>query len=242
MEVVYKTILEFYIKPEYLRLNDISKIQYRNPINFLPSEKVYLRGTCSVALENNHSIPKAAQEQFRNNCLNFYIECCHQIFKRFPFNSPNVHLLKSLSFLNPNQIKDISSIASISSKFPKLNFNLNAIDREWRQLRNENLNFNDEMIEFWKTVKGIKINNEEVYPLINTLVSHVLLLPQSSACVERLFSCINLNKTKTRNRLSTKTLTGILLSKNFLNRQNKNCFNFDIPKDIMDKFNANMYK
>lgn len=228
MEVVYKMILECYMKPEYLNSTDISKIQYRNPINFLPSEKIYLGGTCTVALENNNLISKTAQEQFRTNCLNCYVECSHQIYKRFPFNAANVQLLKLLSFLNPNKIKDIPSIATVSSKFHTLNVDLNAIDREWRQLRNEDLNFNNDVLEFRKTVKNIKINDDETYPLINNLVSHVLLLPHSSACVERLFSAINLNKTKIRNRLCTETLTEILHSKNFLNRQNKSCFDVDM--------------
>lgn len=105
MEVVYKMILECYMKPEYLNSTDISKIQYRNPINFLPSEKIYLGGTCTVALENNNLISKTAQEQFRTNCLNFYVECSHQIYKRFPFNAANVQLLKLLSFLNTIKLK-----------------------------------------------------------------------------------------------------------------------------------------
>lgn len=81
-----------------------------------------------------------------------------------------------------------------------------------------------------------------MYPIINSLVSHILLFPHSSACVERLFSSINLNKTKLRNRLSTDTLSGILHSKNFLKRQNKNCFDFDVPIDMIKKLNLNMYQ
>lgn len=118
------------MKPEYLNSNDISNIQYRNPNNVLPSEKIYLGGTCTVALEKNNLISKTAREQFRTNCLNFYIECSHQIYKRFPFNTANVQLLKLLSFLDPNKIKDIPSIAIVSSKLHTLNLDLNAIDRE----------------------------------------------------------------------------------------------------------------
>jgi len=38
---------------------------------------------------------------------------------------------------------------------------LNAIDREWRQLCNGNLNFEDDVFEFLKTVKNIKIKDDE---------------------------------------------------------------------------------
>lgn len=122
--------------------------------------------------------------------------CSYQIYKRFPFNTANVQLLKLLSILKPNKIKNIPSIAIVSSKLHTLNLDLNAIDREWRQLRNENLNFNNDVLEFWKTVKNIKVNDDETYKLINSLVSHVLLFPHGCANVERLFSAIHLIKQK----------------------------------------------
>lgn len=98
-------------------------------------------------------------------------------------------------------------------------------------------------MEFWKIVKTEKDgNNEERYPLMNRLVSYILTLPHSSACVERLFSTININKTKLRNRLSTDTLTGILHSKNILNNQQKSCYNFNISSDMISKHTSNIYK
>ncbi|KAF0701667.1 zinc finger protein 862-like [Aphis craccivora] len=55
-------------------------------------------------------------------------------------------------------------------------------------------------------------NDKLIYPLLTTFVSVLLILPHSSACVERIFSTINLNKTKTRNRLSTESLSVCLYS------------------------------
>jgi len=76
---------------------------------------------------------------------------------------------------------------------------------------------------------------------MNKLVSFVLILPHSSATVERLFSVINLNKTKIRNKLSTDTVTGILHCKNLLKNQDKSCFNFDINSEIIKKMNSSIY-
>lgn len=36
-------------------------------------------------LENDLNISSKEKHYFRINCLNFYIECVHQIYKRFPF-------------------------------------------------------------------------------------------------------------------------------------------------------------
>lgn len=69
-----------------------------------------------------------------------------------------------------------------------------------------------------ENVYNLKSNIGEMeFPLLMKLVNYLIVLPYSSAYVERIFSCINLNKTKIRNRLGTETLTGIPHSKNNLN-------------------------
>lgn len=146
------------------------------------------------------------------------MECAHQIYKRFPFNSTEVSCLKMLQFLDPKQIKNISSIGPAAKYFEeRLNLNLNDIDREWRHLRNLDMDFDVEVCEFWKNISNVKDGDSNTtFPLLNKLVSFVLILPHSSATVERLFSVINLNKTKIKNKLSTDTVTGILHCKNIL--------------------------
>lgn len=144
------------------------------------------------------------------------------VIKRFPLNSVHIKCLKQMSFLDPKNAKSIRSIIKID---------LNDLDIEWRQLCNHN-NFNFELdpLEFWKHINTLKnCDSSEIYPLINKLVAYLFTLPHSSAFVERLFSSINLNKTKTRNQLSTKTLTGLLNSKSCLINNEKSCYNFDVP-------------
>lgn len=84
-------------------------------------------------------------------------------------------------------------------------------------------------------------NDKLIYPLLTTFVSVLLILPHSSACVERIFSTINLNKTKTRNRLSTESLSGILYSKNIIKSQDKSCYNFTISNEMVKKHTNDMY-
>lgn len=62
-------------------------------------------------------------------------------------------------------------------------------------------------------------------------------LPHSSATVERVFSQMNLNKTKVRNALREKTLNGILHSKEVLgdnsaNPAKKPCYEFQVNNVI----------
>lgn len=168
--------------------------------------------------------------------MNFYVECTSQIYKRFPFNSAHMQLLKTLSFIETKNIKTIAIITLASKHFPKLNLSMNNIDREWRLLRNSNINFTLDLMDFWKIIKTEKDGNDEkMYRLMNRLVSYILTLPHCSICVEKLFSTNNINKTKLSNRLSTGTLTGILHSKNILNNQQKSCYNFNISSDMIGK-------
>lgn len=57
--------------------------------------------------------------------------------------------------------------------------------------------------------------------------------------MERIFSIINLNKTKIRNKLSVETLYGILNTKMLL--KNNDCFNFDVGQNLLKKMNNEMY-
>lgn len=93
------------------------------------------------------------------------------------------------------------------SKMPYLITDLNALDKEWRSLLNmSNKLETKDVVNYWKTICEKRRGDESLaYQEINKLVSYLLILPHSSASVERIFSAINLNKTKTRNRLNSET-------------------------------------
>lgn len=242
MESAYKTFLECYMDENYLRNNDVSVIQYRNPTHYAPIDKIYLGGKCMAELTIGN-IPKKDKDIFINHCLNFFVECSTQIYKRFPFNSDHVKCLQNMSFIDPKNLKNHISITPVVSYFKEklINVDLNNLDLEWRLLRNTKLETSLDIEDFWFSVKQIQNGNgSETFPLINNLVFHILTLPHSTAAVERIFSIVNINKTKLRNRLSTDTLIGILYSKNYLNGQS--CYNFDIPSSMIKTLNNNLYR
>jgi len=82
--------------------------------------------------------------------------------------------------------------------------------------------FDLEILEFWNVVVYLNDGNGNVmFPFLSKFINFLIILLHSSASVERIFSCINLNKTKVRNRLSTESLIELLHSKNILNSQQK---------------------
>ncbi|KYM98362.1 hypothetical protein ALC62_10932, partial [Cyphomyrmex costatus] len=81
------------------------------------------------------------------------------------------------------------------------------------------------ILKFWREVGNLKKgDNTSAFPVITQFVFDILCLPHSSACVERIFSIINLNKTKVRNRLSTESLIGILHTKRYIHENGRNCY------------------
>lgn len=62
------------------------------PDNFVKTEDIYIGEKCTALLSENSSCKSSQTEKsvFINNCLNFYVECANQLFKRFPFHSTEV--------------------------------------------------------------------------------------------------------------------------------------------------------
>ena len=70
-----------------------------------------------------------------------------------------------------------------------------------------------------------------LYPKLKEWVTAILSFPHSTATVERIFSSINLIKTKTRNSLSTSTIEGLLLTKQLLH--NKPCYKLLVDNSMI---------
>jgi len=105
--------------------------------------------------------------------------------------------------------------------------------------------FNNKSINGHRTFTSFRricFFNNLPFPKLYNFVKLLLSLPHSSACVGRIFSVINLNKTKTRNRLSTETLSGLLHTKQFISKiTNQNCYDYDISESLLLKHNNAMY-
>ncbi len=197
-----------------------------------------------MTLAQQQNIPPQAVEEFQKCCLAFYIEGATQIRKKFPVSDDT---FKHLEALDPKvvQAKSLPSIAPLMSSFPTLanEHFVQKIDSEWRLLRNSELVSGEceAPIQFWLSIKNAKLGNgDPMFLNVSKFMLNLLCLPHSSATVERVFSEINRMKKKLRNRLSTKTITGILHTKRLT--KDKNCYNFALPTGIVYLMNSDMYK
>lgn len=227
MTSLVKSILELYMKPQYLMRTDLARIQceqgYKNPHLFVSLQDLNLGRNVRIAFSSSDcKFTESEKTEFRRRCLDFYIELISQIFKRFSFQSDFANGLKLLNFLCPQYLKEITSLEHLleCNMFKHVITDFDSLDWELRLLRNNNdltSLFKLETMKFWEEIVKIeKADGTPAFPTLMKLVHFIFTLPHSTACVERIFSHITLNKTKTRNHLNTDTLRGILLSKSFI--------------------------
>ena len=79
---------------------------------------------------------------------------------------------------------------------------MEALNLEWRLLSEykKKLSHFEEPEQFWIEVSSIKIGNEMIFSKLFKFVTAILSLFHSSATTERIFSDLNVIKTKLRNR------------------------------------------
>lgn len=75
----------------------------------------------------------------------------------------------------------------------------------------------------------------EEYKSVSQFSLNLLILPHSSVDCERIFSQVNLIKTKIRNSLSNESINGTLLAKQHIVNEAGSCANFKLNNEIMAK-------
>ncbi|CAI9734523.1 KAB0803789.1hypothetical protein PPYR_00759 [Octopus vulgaris] len=97
---------------------------------------------------------------------------------------------------------------------------------------------------FWLEVLEYKdANGGNPFRDVANFAINLLILPNSNAEVERLFSSMGAIKSKLKNKIHLPMLRSILSIKYGLKRCGKYCKNFDIPKHITNKIGTlNVYR
>ena len=138
-----------------------------------------------------------------------------------------------------------TSIAPLACRFPNSieEKDLNDLDTVWRELRNINVPIETQSsstYKFWVMEQKMTCGDGiPKFPLLSKFVLLMLSLPHSIANTEGVFSQINLNKTKTRNRMDTSTLQGLLYTKGLVD--DNTCFNFPMSLEVLKRHKNSMY-
>lgn len=229
ISLAFKTILSNFIRAKYLEGTLWQNLDFEKDEYHLPLDEVYFGGHLIASLSGiDISLQKLVE--FKTHCKNFYIRSAKEIKKRFPFDSFQMQSLKKMDIINPEFFETSPSIIPLVINFPEAvhKNEFNEIDNEFRIMRQiKNIDKSD-ILQFYNKVCNIKKGDESLmFPVLKKFLIYIFSLPHSSATVERIFSIINLNKNKLRNRLTTTTLEGILHAKSFIKVSDSSNINFN---------------
>ena len=96
-------------------------------------------------------------------------------------------------------------------------------------------------IEFWIDVYKTEGLPGGRFVNISAFALMVLSMPFSNASVERVFSTMNIVKSRLRNRMQLKMLDSVLGVRYGLTMREETCKTFTVSADMMKRFNMNSY-
>lgn len=235
IEKYFRVILACYIKRNYLEKNDIAAINVANPREYLNIDCMYFGAKTELLFS---TLQSQELRDFKLRALDFYVCLAKQIKNRIDFNNP---VLKAVNILTPTNALSgtCSSIMPLVTLFPNIVQldALESINSEWRLLPEfkDRLKNIDDPEKFWLEVGCIKEDGKPVFPYLHEFGMTILSLPQSSAATERIFSQLNLIKSKLRSKLHVQTCNSLLLTKEM---SNESCYKWEPSKSLLQRLNT----
>ncbi|CAH2096404.1 unnamed protein product [Euphydryas editha] len=176
----------------------------------------------------------------KRSCIEFNVKLAKEIQQRLP---PNYNVLELISKLDPETILRQGKDNSISELAKELGYTASDIDKILNQWHNicfiqwENTN---DVIKFWVEVDNYRnaAGINDFAELVDLAISS-LSLPQSNAGIERIFSVMNIVKSKLRNKMADPLLNAIIFIRNRLKVTDANCYNYELPSDIIAAIGKN---
>lgn len=108
------------------------------------------------------------------------------------------------------------------------------IERQWQNLTLVKWNART-TFELWIEVKSYKDSSDSCpFKELAEVAINILSLPHSNAEIERVFSQLNIVKNKQRNRMKVNLINSILAIRAGLRRLKTNCFNYELPNDVLN--------
>jgi len=238
----YRNLMSMFIRNDVMQSNDLSEIDPLNQEFHKKLGDVDVGGRCENMLAKQSLGEK--ESRFRKDALSFLKELCAQIRKRFPLQRNSV--LAQLRILDVEEALKhegrLKSIVGLASQFSTLisEEELDALQDEWNMLPNakESLGCMVDLMpqEFWFKLRSIKDGNNQLkFGRLSNFMCCLMALPHSSACVERIFSQVNMVKTVHTNKLHAETVAGRLLAKQAIAREGVDCHAWTPSKSLVEE-------
>lgn len=252
MEQNFRELLLCYMQHNYVTSRPLDAIDPLNRSYFCQKSSLYL-GIQVLNLIETPEIKSQPNllEQFQNRCIDFLSTACSEIKKRYDFDK--AALFATLNILLPENAVALEYHNTVPTLLPLLSqlvrladkSTWQEIDDEWRKLPFQQKvslpPINQEVVQFWGTLLQLKNDADQfIFRHLAQFVLNVLSLPHSNAECERVFSQINLIKTKIRNKTSVYTINGTLLASQHV-KDKGSCTNFTPEHKMLQLHAKSMY-
>lgn len=251
----YQELLELYMSKDYIYRTELNDVDPSNETHRLRPENMYLgvevrKMLDLVEIRNNEKL----KSDFAATCVDFLIEGCKQIKNRFNFSDPVLKLVTNLNpqkaMLRKTRDDRMPSLLPLMEALPRIvsSDQYQIIDDEWRQLPSfelpADIDVKNPVDIFWAKLMDCGEGDQGMtFKNVSKFVLNVISLPHSNADSERIFSHINLIKTKTRNKMVIPTVNGVLLAKQRIKHKDANCTTYEPSQAEYSRMNkALMYK
>ncbi|GBP42658.1 hypothetical protein EVAR_87209_1 [Eumeta japonica] len=176
----------------------------------------------------------------RRRCIDFNVKLAKEIQQRLP---TNYTVLELMSRLAPETILRQGKDNSISELAKELGYNASDIDKilnQWHNICFVQWKNTNDVIKFWNEVDEYRsaAGINDFGELVDLAISS-LTLPHSNAGIEKIFSVMNIVKTKLWNRMAGPLLNAIIFIRNRLKVTDVKCYNYELPSDVIAAIGKN---
>lgn len=232
MSCMLKKLLSMYMDNNYVQITHIDLINPKALDHNLPINALNI-GPVKDGVKSDPLLTPQQKLEFCVACKNYLRSACDDLKKRV-FETNNDWSIDKSAFHPKNvlseefheQYPNLDKIMDEFKSFIKNGDEREVIIREWAEIIEYDVTEQFEIIEekdidvFWIKIRGI-VKNEKtaLFENLANLAMLCCLIPNSNASAERLWSKMNLEKTRLRNRLALSTLKAILLAAHLVKDQ-----------------------
>ena len=216
--VLYKKFLLKFIQEKVVEAHGhkILELDVEDESIQLSNDQLFIGTATRDFIESNDEIELHHLIPFFNNCRKYFVASVLEMRKRCPLDN---RLLKLIAFIDPRQCKQLqySNLLQIAQQFPNV-----IKEEEIEHLKDEVEDFKLQTFEdvflrqgpyiFWNSVSKLEdpVSGDLRYSVLPRLAKALLILPHGNADTERVFSKMNLIKTKLRNSIGNKSMNALL--------------------------------
>ncbi|XP_046867136.1 uncharacterized protein LOC124460436 [Drosophila willistoni] len=185
------------------------------------------------------NISDEIEMEIRFRCTEFLISLIDELRKRLP---ENYQILKQIDIFSVDKILNAKkgSVIQILNLFKLPVTQIEELILQYNTIHLLKWENTDCTLKFWAEANNyVDSGGNHRFKSLATFVLSLLSLPWSNAEVERVFSQMNIVKSKLRNSMNIDTLNSILHIRYGLRRSNKCCHNFEVPPKYLNLIGTN---